>query len=142
MLAANARTIWPISLKQIEQTVSTHLGPGRVSGNAAGPCLSRQVSMYLARHVAGWSLPKIGRFYNGRHHTTVLHAVSKIERLRHTDEQLDTLIDVLTATLTSETRNAASSDGNSPSRSELIEAVASRVIERLNLCVDLSRSSF
>jgi hypothetical protein len=44
----NARnlSIWPISLSEIEDIVSTHLGPSR--GNAAGPCLSRQVSMYLA----------------------------------------------------------------------------------------------
>jgi hypothetical protein len=66
----NARnlSIWPIPLSEIEDIVSAHLGPGRVRGNAARPCLSRQVSMYLAKHVGGWSLPKIGRFYNGRHH--------------------------------------------------------------------------
>jgi chromosomal replication initiation ATPase DnaA len=76
----NARnsTIWPIPLSRIEEVVSAHFGPGRVRGNTAVPCLSRQVSMYLAKHVAGWSLPKIGRFYNGRHHTTVLHAIAKI----------------------------------------------------------------
>jgi chromosomal replication initiator protein len=73
MGADSHKSIWPIPLTQIEETVSAHLGPGRVSGNASGPCLSRQVSMYLAKHVGGGSLPKIGRFYNGRHHTTVLH---------------------------------------------------------------------
>jgi hypothetical protein len=35
-MADSPRTIWPISLAQIEETVSTHMGPGRVSGNAAG----------------------------------------------------------------------------------------------------------
>jgi hypothetical protein len=53
-------TIWPIPISQIEEIVAAHLGPGRVRSNAAAPCLSRQVSMYLAKHVAGWSLPKIG----------------------------------------------------------------------------------
>jgi len=74
--------IWPVPLPQIETTVAAYLGPGRVPGNKQGECFSRQISMYLAKHVGGWSTPKIGRFYNGRHHTTVLYAIEKIERLR------------------------------------------------------------
>jgi chromosomal replication initiator protein len=81
--------IWRPSLEQIESTVSSQLGPGRVTGNEHGPCFSRQISMYLAKHVGGWSMVKIGRFYNGRHHTTVLHAVQKMERLRACDESVD-----------------------------------------------------
>src|ERR1700727_27906 len=91
--------IWRLSLEQIEATVADHLGRGRVSGNRPGPCFSRQIAMYLAKNVAGWSTTRIGRFYNGRHHTTVLHAIAKIERLRQTDETLDALIEVLTAAL-------------------------------------------
>jgi len=83
--------IWRLSLEQIEATVADHLGPG--------PCFSRQVAMYLAKNVAGWSTTRSGRFYNGRHHTTVLHAIAKIERLRQTDETRDALIEVLTAAL-------------------------------------------
>jgi len=123
-------TIWLIPLSQIEEVVSAHLGPGRVHSNAAAPCLSRQVAMYLAKHVAGWSLPKIGRFYNGRHHTTVLHAVEKIERLRKTDETINSLLDVLTATLASEGKPSLVS-ASSSAHSELIDAVAVRVIQRL-----------
>ena len=131
MHADNATAIWPIPLKQIEETVAAYLGPGRVSGNAAGPCFSRQVSMYLAKYVGGWSLPKIGRFYNGRHHTTVLHAIAKVARLRRSDEALDTLLDVLTATLMSESNTVRAENDRSLSRSELIDAIALRVIERL-----------
>ena len=127
----NLMPIWPISLKQIEQTVSAHLGPGRVPGNAPRPCFSRQVSMYLAKHVGGWSLPRIGRFYNGRHHTTVLHAVAKIERLRRKDEALDALLDVLASTLNSERAPDEWLRPHPISRSELVDAIASRVIERL-----------
>jgi chromosomal replication initiation ATPase DnaA len=68
-------------------------------GNQSAPCLSGQVSMYLAKNVVGWSTTRIGRFYNGRHHTTVLHAIQKIERLRQRDESLDALIEVITAEL-------------------------------------------
>ncbi len=74
--------IWRLSLEQIEATVADHLGRGRVPGNQPGTCFSRQVAMYLAKSVDGWSTTRIGRFYNGRHHTTVLHAIAKIERLR------------------------------------------------------------
>jgi hypothetical protein len=125
------KAIWPIPLMQIEETVAIQLGPGRVPGNAAAPCLSRQVSMYLAKYVGGWSLPKIGRFYNGRHHTTVLHAIAKIERLRKTDEAFDSLIDVLMATLISETENFGAGTGVALAHSELIDAIAVRVIHRL-----------
>lgn len=45
--------------------------------------------MYLARHVGNWSLVQIGRFYNGRHHTTVLHAINRIEKTRQCDESVD-----------------------------------------------------
>jgi chromosomal replication initiator protein len=58
--------------------------------------------MYLAKRVGRWSLSQIGRFYNGRHHTTVLHAIQKIESLRRTDEAVDALVDVLTAALSPE----------------------------------------
>jgi hypothetical protein len=123
--------IWPVSLARIESVVSAHLGPGRVPGNAQGPCFSRQVSMYLANRVGRWSLSQIGRFYNGRHHTTVLHAIEKIERLRRTDEAVDALVDVLTAALSAESPCETPKPAGPPSRFLLIEAVASRVIDRL-----------
>jgi hypothetical protein len=84
-------------LARIESVVSAQLGPGRVPGYAQGPCFGRLVYTYLAKRVGQWSLSQIGRFYNGRHHTTVLHAIEKIERLRRMDEAADALVDVLTA---------------------------------------------
>jgi len=123
--------IWPVSLAPIESVVSAHLGPGRVRVNAQGPCFSRQVSMYLAKRVGRWSLSQIGRFYNGRHHTTVLHAIEKIETLRRTDESIDALIDVLTTALSPDLQTAASPLPQSSLRSVLIEAVAARVIDQL-----------
>lgn len=123
--------IWRPSLEQIESsTVSSQLGPGRVAGNHEGPCFSRQVSMYLAKHVGGWSMVKIGRFYNGRHHTTVLHGIRKVEHLRAADDSIDALIEVLIATLRSEPRQ---SRGDPPSEWQalLIETVTRRVLQRL-----------
>jgi len=123
--------IWPVSLARIESVVSAHLGQGRVRGNAQGPSFSLQVSMYLAKRVGRWSLSQIGRFYNGRHHTTVLHAIEKIENLRRTDEAVDALVDVLTAALSAESACGIPKRAGPLSRSLLIEAVASRVIDRL-----------
>jgi hypothetical protein len=87
--------------------------------------------MYLAKRVGRWSLSQIGRFYNGHHHTTVLHAIEKIETLRRTDESIDALIDVLTTTLSPDLQTAASRFCKSSLRSVLIEAVAARVIDQL-----------
>src|SRR5215471_14866734 len=123
---SNGAMIWRVSLSRIEQVVSAHLGPGRVPGNVQGPCFSRQLSMYLAKHVGRWSLSQIGRFYNGRHHTTVLHSIAKIERFRRSDESVDALIEVLTAEL------AAGPQESPPQLAELtgaalVEAVTTRV---------------
>lgn len=55
----------------------------------------RQVAMYLAKQATKASLPEIGRAFAGKHHTTVLHAIRKIDRERHRDPNLDQLIDAL-----------------------------------------------
>jgi hypothetical protein len=86
--------------------------------------------MYLAKHVGRWSLSEIGKFYNGRHHTTALHAITKIERFRRSDESVDALIEVLTDELAAGSHDSVA---RLPScaRSALVEAVATRVIDRL-----------
>lgn len=52
----------------------------------------RQVAMYLMKDLTQASLPEIGRVFGGKHHTTVLHSVQKIEKLRHSDTDLNRLI--------------------------------------------------
>ena len=49
----------------------------------------RQVAMYLCKTLTSKSLPEIGRGFGGRDHTTVIHAVRKIEELRSSDTQID-----------------------------------------------------
>jgi chromosomal replication initiator protein len=48
--------------------------------------------MYLCRDLAGASLPEIGRAFGGKHHTTVLHSVDKIEERKETDKELNRLL--------------------------------------------------
>ncbi len=124
--------IWRLSLEQIEATVAHHLGKGRGPGNQAAACLSRQVSMYLAKSVAGLSTTRIGRFYNGRHHTTVLHAIEKIEHLRQRDESLDALIDVITAELGLGLEGCFTERFQPRWPPALINAVADRVIKEIS----------
>jgi hypothetical protein len=86
--------------------------------------------MYLANNL-GWSTTRIGRFYNGRHHTTVLHAIEKIERLRQTDESLDALIEVITAELSPATEGCFTKRFQPEWTTRLIDAVADRVLKKI-----------
>ena len=58
----------------------------RRARNIARP---RQVAMYLSKRMTARSLPEIGRKFGGRDHTTVMHAVKKVDDLRRTDSSLD-----------------------------------------------------
>src|SRR5260370_11450064 len=60
-----------IPMAIIDKVVSARLGQTRVQGNAQPAVFNRQIAMYLAKHVGGWSTTRIGRFYNGRDHSTV-----------------------------------------------------------------------
>lgn len=59
----------------------------------------RQIAMYLVKELTHASLPEIGRFFGGKHHTTVLHSVQKIDELRTRDEGLNSLIQNVTDSL-------------------------------------------
>lgn len=61
----------------------------------------RQVAMYLCKHLTKHSYPEIGRAFGGKHHTTVIHSVDKIESLVATDETLQRLISELSESLQS-----------------------------------------
>jgi chromosomal replication initiator protein len=58
-------------------------------GNAQRVAFPRQVAMYLCKRMAGESYPTIGLWFGGKHHTTVMHAVKKIEALRAKDSALN-----------------------------------------------------
>jgi Bacterial dnaA protein helix-turn-helix len=84
-----------LSMEKIDTVVSARLGPTRIPGNEQPACFNRQVAMYLAKHVAGWSTTQIGRFYNGRDHSTVCYGIQRIESLRESDPDVDALISEL-----------------------------------------------
>ncbi len=71
-----------------------HLQPAQLKQktNAHDIAYPRQIAMYLIKELTQASLPEIGRAFGGKHHTTVLHSVSKIEALRHRDQDLNSLL--------------------------------------------------
>lgn len=83
-----------ITIDEIQRRVSEHyrirqaeMVSARRAREVARP---RQVAMYLAKQLTPRSLPEIGRKFGGRDHTTVIHAIRQIERLRGIDSDIDT----------------------------------------------------
>jgi chromosomal replication initiator protein len=90
-----------VTIARIQQAVSERFGvtleelvSPRRSQAVAYP---RQVAMYLSRELTDSSLPKIGKEFGGRDHTTVIHATSKIARLIREDRSVYNLVQELTA---------------------------------------------
>ncbi len=74
-----------VKIEEIQKLVATHYNVSRAdilsSRRTATVVLPRQIAMYLSKALTLRSLPEIGRRFGGRDHTTVLHAVRKIEAL-------------------------------------------------------------
>jgi chromosomal replication initiator protein len=90
-----------VSIERIQELVSDRFGLSleelcgdRRTQNIVYP---RQVAMYLSRELTDSSLPKIGRQFGGRDHTTVIHATSKIARMIREDRSVYNLVQELTA---------------------------------------------
>lgn len=60
--------------------------------NAHNISFPRQVAMYVVKELTSSSLPEIGRAFGGKHHTTVLHSVQKIDNLRQKDPDFNRLV--------------------------------------------------
>jgi chromosomal replication initiator protein len=85
-----------ISLDSIIKAVAAdaNLNPAQLKQKTNERRISRprQIAMYLAKQLTHASLPEIGRALGGKHHTTVLHAIDVVERLRQTDAELNNRI--------------------------------------------------
>ncbi len=86
LLRANDRRV---TIEEIQKRVAEHfnirLADMYSARRARAVARPRQVAMYLAKQLTSRSLPEIGRKFGGRDHTTVMHAVRKVEELRETD---------------------------------------------------------
>jgi len=64
----------------------------KARNNAKSVALPRQIAMYLGKNLTKASLPDIGKAFGGKHHSTVIHSVRKIQALRQTDPAFDKTI--------------------------------------------------
>jgi len=88
-----------VKIEDIQKLVATHFNVSRAdilsSRRTANVVRPRQIAMYLAKTMTLRSLPEIGRRFGGRDHTTVLHAVRKIEDLVSRDSALNQELELL-----------------------------------------------
>jgi chromosomal replication initiator protein len=92
-----------ITIESIQKAVCEQFGLKqqeiKAKNNSHVIVFPRQIAMYLAKHLTDASLPEIGRQFGGKHHTTVLHSVDKIEQQRKTDKDLNRVLNKLSETL-------------------------------------------
>ncbi|MEE2745825.1 MAG: chromosomal replication initiator protein DnaA [Pseudomonadota bacterium] len=96
LLRANDRRV---TIEEIQKRVAEHFNiriadmhSARRARSVARP---RQVAMYLAKQLTSRSLPEIGRKFGGRDHTTVMHAVKKVDELRDIDSSFAEDVELL-----------------------------------------------
>jgi chromosomal replication initiator protein len=86
----------PITIEMIQKFVADHynvkLADLKAKNNSKSIAVPRQIAMYLTKTLTPASLPEIGKSFGGKHHSTVIHSVRKIESLRKKDPDFDRLI--------------------------------------------------
>jgi chromosomal replication initiator protein len=92
-----------VTIEAIQRAVAEQFGMKvadlKQKNNSRNVVVPRQIAMYLAKQMTEASLPEIGRQFGGKHHTTVLHSVEKIEEVRKNDKDLNRLLNKLTEQL-------------------------------------------
>ncbi len=85
-----------VTIDLIQKRVSEHFNLReqdlKIRSNTRAIAFPRQVAMYIVKQLTTASLPEIGRQFGGKHHTTVLHSINKIEELRRSDKDLNRTI--------------------------------------------------
>ncbi|HLJ89254.1 MAG TPA: chromosomal replication initiator protein DnaA [Candidatus Angelobacter sp.] len=93
-----------ITIDAIQKAVAEQFGLRmaeiKAKSNSRAIVFPRQIAMYLAKQMTEASLPEIGRQFGGKHHTTVMHSIDRIEEQRQADKDLNRLLNKLTETLT------------------------------------------
>jgi chromosomal replication initiator protein len=88
-----------VTIELIQKRVGEHFGLReqelKVRSNSKTIAYPRQIAMYLVKQLTSASLPEIGRQFGGKHHTTVLHSIRKIDALRRSDKDLNHTINRL-----------------------------------------------
>ena len=85
-----------VTLEVVQKAVADHyslkLTELKSKNNSKSVAMPRQIAMYLCKGLTHASLPEIGRSFGGKHHSTVIHSIRKIEDLRKKDGDFNTVI--------------------------------------------------
>jgi chromosomal replication initiator protein len=88
-----------VTIESVQKAVAEHYSLKvteiKSKNNSKSVAMPRQIAMYLCKHLTNASLPEIGRSFGGKHHSTVIHSIRKIEELRKTDADFNTVINNL-----------------------------------------------
>ena len=86
----------PVSIEMIQKFVADHfnlkISELKAKNNSKSIARPRQIAMYLTKSLTGASLPEIGKEFGGKHHSTVIHSIRKIDDERKQDPEFDRLI--------------------------------------------------
>jgi chromosomal replication initiator protein len=86
----------PVSIEMIQKFVADHyslkISELKAKNNSKSIAVPRQIAMYLTKSLTAASLPEIGKEFGGKHHSTVIHSIRKIDDLRKQDPEFDRLI--------------------------------------------------
>ncbi len=92
-----------VTIEAIQRSVAEQFGMRvaelKQKNNSRQIVVPRQIAMYLAKQLTEASLPEIGRQFGGKHHTTVMHSINKIDEQRRTDKDLNRMVNKLMETL-------------------------------------------
>src|SRR5688500_9422097 len=88
-----------VTIEQIQKFVADYyqlkLNELKSRNNSKSVAMPRQVAMYLCKSLTHASLPEIGRSFGGKHHSTVIHSINKVEDLRKKDSDFDKQVKTL-----------------------------------------------
>jgi len=88
-----------VTIEGVQKAVADHYSLKvtelKSKNNSKSVALPRQIAMYLCKNLTSASLPEIGRSFGGKHHSTVIHSIRKIEDLRQKDGDFNTVINNL-----------------------------------------------
>jgi chromosomal replication initiator protein len=86
----------PVTIEMIQKFVADHyslkISELKAKNNSKSIAVPRQIAMYLIKSLTAASLPEIGKEFGGKHHSTVIHSIRKIDDLRRQDPDFDRLI--------------------------------------------------
>jgi chromosomal replication initiator protein len=97
VLREDSRTVTIDAIQKfVAEYYQLKLADLKSKNNSKSIALPRQVAMYLCKALTSSSLPEIGKSFGGKHHSTVIHSIKKVEDLRQRDTAFNSLVNTLT----------------------------------------------